>query len=150
MPQSFVSMNCHIVFSTKQREPWLTNELLPRLSDYSGGIVRAHGSALLAAGGMADHVHLIVSLGKELSIADLLREIKANSSRWIHETFPHLSGFHWQTGYGAFAVSQSRLESVKRYVGNQREHHRMRTFQEEFIELLKRHNFAYDEKYLWD
>jgi putative transposase len=150
MPQSFVCMNCHVVFSTKHREPWLADELPPRLYAYIGGIVRAHGSVLVAAGGMPDHVHLIASLSKESSIAELLREIKANSSRWIHETFPHLSGFHWQTGYGAFAVSYSDLERVKQYLREQPQHHRQRTFQEEFIALLKRHNMAYDEQYLWD
>ncbi len=150
MPQSFVCMHCHIVFSTKGREPWLTDELLPRLFAYIGGIVRAHGSVLVAAGGVPDHVHLLVSLSKESSIADLLREIKANSSRWIHETFPDLGGFHWQTGYGAFAVSYSDLDRVEQYVREQPEHHRERTFQEEFLALLRRHRIPFDERYLWD
>jgi REP element-mobilizing transposase RayT len=150
MPQSFVSLNCHVIFSTKNREPLLMPEWTPRLHDYVGGIVRAKGGSLLAAGGMPDHVHLLVSLGKQTGIADLVRDIKSNSSRWVHETFERLRGFAWQTGYGAFAVSYSNLGNVKDYVAKQPEHHRVRTFQEEFLGFLQRHQIEFDAKYLWD
>ena len=93
MPQSYTALNYHVVFSTKNREPWITADLQPRLYEYLGGILRAEGGALLAAGGTAEHVHLLVSLSKETAVADALRVVKTNSSKWIHETFPDRSGF---------------------------------------------------------
>jgi len=150
MPQSFASLHVHIVFGTKNRAPLIDAELGPRLHDYIGGIVRARGSVLVAAGGMHDHVHLLCSLGRELSVAEALRDIKANSSKWIHDAFPKRHAFAWQTGYGAFAVSYSNVANVKRYIAQQAEHHRTRTFQEEFVALLRRHNLQFDESHLWD
>ena len=150
MPQSFVCMNCHIIFSTKKREPLIMPDAAPRLHEYIAGTIRQTGCKLLAAGGMPDHVHLLVSLGKQKALADAVRDIKANSSRWIHETFDKLRGFAWQTGYGGFAVSYSNTEDVKRYIANQREHHRVRTFKEEFLAFLERHHVEYDERYIWD
>ena len=122
----------------------------PRLYQYIGGTLRAKGNVLLAAGGMPDHVHLMVSIGRQAAIADIIRDVKANSSRWIHETYSNLLGFAWQTGYAAFSVSQSALNEVKQYIANQSEHHRMRTFQEEFVLFLKRHGVQYDEQYVWN
>jgi putative transposase len=150
MPQSFASLHVHVVFSTKSRAPLIAGDVAPRLYDYIGGIVRARGCVLAAAGGVADHVHLLCSLGREISVAEALRDIKANSSKWIHETFPNERAFAWQAGYGAFAVSYSNVPTVKRYIANQAEHHRTRTFQEEFIALLRRHNLPFDESHLWD
>ena len=150
MPQSFVCLNCHVIFSTKHREPLLLPDWASRLYQYIGGTIRAKGSVLLAAGGMPDHVHLGVSLGRQTMIADIVRDIKANSSRWIHETFDSLRGFAWQTGYAAFSVSQSNLDEIKRYIANQSEHHRARTFQEEFLLFLNRHGIRHDERHMWD
>jgi len=150
MPQSFVCLNCHVVFSTKNRVPLIHPDLAPRLYSYIGGIVENAGGRLAAAGGMPDHVHLVVSLGKMMSAADTVRVIKSNSSGWIHDTFPEMRHFAWQTGYAAFAVSYSNLEQVRRYIANQQEHHRVRTFKEEFIALLKRHHIEYDERYIWN
>ena len=151
MPQSFICLNCHVVFSTKNHAPFLADDdLVSRLHEYIGGIARESGSKLLAAGGMPDHIHLLVSLGKQNTIADTIRDIKSNSSRWIHDTFKNLRGFGWQTGYGAFAVSFSSMEDVKQYIAGQREHHRVRSFKEEFIALLQRHNIEYDERYIWN
>jgi putative transposase len=102
MPQSFVSFHHHLIFSTRNRLPLISSEVQPRLFAYIGGILRAEGCVLDAAGGMPDHVHLLVSLDKQLSLSEALRMIKASSSRWVHETFPAaLSGFAWQVGYGA-------------------------------------------------
>jgi len=150
MPQSFASLHVHIIFSTKSRAPLISGDLAPRLYEYIGGIVRARGSVLVAAGGMADHVHLLCSLGRQISVAEALRDIKANSSKWIHETLPNHRGFAWQAGYGAFAVSFSNVPGVTRYIANQAEHHRTRTFQEELITLLRRHNLEFDESHLRD
>jgi REP element-mobilizing transposase RayT len=149
VPQSFVSLHCHLVFSTKNRHPWITADVQPRLFEYLGGIARGQGAALVAAGGMPDHVHLLVSLNKTVAVADLLRELKSESSRWLHEAMPSLSHFAWQTGYGAFAVSFSETDRVKAYLAAQPEHHRQRTFKEEFLALLARHQIEYDERYLW-
>src|SRR5947208_93679 len=104
MPQSLVCFHAHLVFSTKHRAPLIGPDLQPRLRDYVSGIVRSEGCALVAAGGMPDHVPLLVSMGKQASVADLMRLVKTNSSRWVHGEFPALSGFAWQTGYGAFSV----------------------------------------------
>ena len=150
MPQSFGCMNCHIIFSTKNREPLILPDFAPRVYQYIGGTARNTGNTLMAAGGMPDHVHLLVSLGKQSCIADVVRDLKSNSSRWIHETFADLRGFAWQTGYGAFAVSYSNLDQIRQYIANQQEHHRVHTFKEEFMAFLKRHNLEYDERYVWD
>jgi putative transposase len=149
MPQSFASLHCHIVFSTKHRQPVIQSELQSRLFDYIGGILRNHSSSLIAAGGMPDHVHLLVSMGRTLSVADAVRIIKSNSSSWIHEEL-HLPDFQWQTGYGAFAVSYSNIDAVKAYFANQESHHRAQSFQDEFRELLRRHELKWDERYVWD
>ena len=150
MPQSYASLHCHLIFSTKNREPSLSPTIQPRLFEYLGGILRAEDGRLIAAGGMPDHVHLLVSMGKQLSVADGVRIIKANSSKWVHETAPDLRGFAWQSGYGAFAVSHSQVEQVKACIANQADHHRTITFQEEFVRFLVRHGIDFDERYLWD
>jgi len=143
-------MYAHLVFSTKQRAPLIRDEIASRLYPYLGGIATSSKGVLICVGGMPDHVHLLVSLGRESSLSELLRELKANSSRWIHETFPDQKSFAWQSGYAAFSVSHSRLSDVRAYIENQAEHHRVRTFQEEFLELLRRHDLTFDERYVWD
>jgi REP element-mobilizing transposase RayT len=150
MPQSFVSLHYHLIFSTKHRVSIIHAGLQPRLYEYIGGILRANHGLLLAAGGMPDHIHLLTRLSKEIAVSEALRLIKANSSKWIHETFPELHEFAWQAGFGAFTVSASKLEQVKRYLAEQATHHRARTFQEEFLALLKRHRIEYDVRYLWE
>jgi REP element-mobilizing transposase RayT len=150
MPQSLVSLHAHVVFSTKNREPFITPDLAPRLYPYLGGVVRNTGSVLVAVGGMPDHVHLLVSLGRQACVADLVRDVKANSSRWVHETFPDRSAFAWQNGYGAFGVSASILEQVRGYIANQADHHRTVSFQDEFRDFLRRHGIEWDERYVWD
>ena len=99
---------------------------------------------------MADHVHSLVSLSKQLAISNISRDLKANSSGWIHTEFPDQKQFAWQAGYGAFAVSYSAIDDVKQYLANQAEHHRQHTFQEEFVTFLKRHDLEFDEQYLWE
>jgi REP element-mobilizing transposase RayT len=150
MPQSLVSLHAHVIFSTKRREPMIDPDLAPRLYGYVGGIVRQTGSALVAVGGVADHVHLLVSLGRETCIAGLVREVKSNSSRWVHETFPDRAAFAWQAGYGGFAVSVSQLDRVRAYIAGQEEHHKKLSFQDEFRAFLRRHKMAWDERYVWD
>src|SRR5947207_3084243 len=124
MPQSFTCLHHHFIFSTKGRVPLLDSEIQSRLWEYFGGTLRSAKCTLLAAGGMPDHVHLLVGMNKELAVSECLRHIKANSSAWIHKTFPQLQSFAWQAGYGAFAVSYSGLDAIKNYIANQEEHHR--------------------------
>jgi len=149
MPQSFASLHCHIVFSTKHRRPQISDALQPRLFQYIGGILKNHSSRLVAAGGIPDHVHLLVSLGRSISIADAVRIVKTNSSSWIHDELCQPE-FAWQNGYGAFAVSYSNIGNVQQYLANQTEHHRAQSFQDEFREILKRHGLEWDERYIWD
>jgi REP element-mobilizing transposase RayT len=150
MPQSFASLHFHIVFSTKNREPIIDRALQPRLYEYIGGLLNNHHGVLLAAGGMPDHIHLLVGLHRQMAVAECVQLIKANSSRWIHEAFPERLAFAWQTGYGAFTVSYSNRGQVKRYIDAQEEHHRVRPFKEEFLAFLQRHGLEYDERYVWD
>jgi REP element-mobilizing transposase RayT len=150
MPQSFASLHYHIIFSTKNRVAAISSDLQPRLYEYLGGILRGQDGVLLAAGGMPDHVHLLAGLSKEMAVAEAVRVLKSNSSKWIHETFPAYSEFAWQTGYGAFTVSYSNRQQVRSYFAAQTEHHRIRTFQEEFVAFLRRHHIQYDERYLWE
>jgi putative transposase len=149
MPQSFSALHCHVIFSTKHRQPQITGEMQPRLFEYIGGILRSNSSALIAAGGIPDHVHLLISLGRTLAIADAVRLVKTNSSGWVHDEL-HVPDFQWQNGYGAFAVSYSNIDSVQSYLANQEQHHRAVSFQDEFREFLKRHNLEWDERYVWD
>jgi REP element-mobilizing transposase RayT len=150
MPQSFACLHYHLIFSTKKRVPLLTPELQPRLFEYIGGILRAESGFLAAAGGASDHVHLLAALSRSTAISEALRIVKAKSSRWIHETYPDKRHFAWQAGYGAFSVSYSNLDSVKRYIARQAEHHQGKSFQEEFVEFLRRHKIEFDERNLWD
>ncbi len=150
MPQSFGSLNFHLIFSTKHRLPQITADIQPRLNEFIGGILRARDSVLLSAGNMPDHIHLLVSLHRELSISDTLRDIKSVSSLWVHENFANHQDFAWQAGYAAFSVSYSNMDAVKIYLAGQAEHHRIRTFQEEYLEFLHRHDMEYDERYIWE
>ncbi len=149
MGQSLSSVKIHYVFATDHRTPWLTDDMRVRLFAYMGGIAAERKCPLLAAGGMPDHVHLLMVLHPTMPLADLARDLKANSSRWIHETFPDKREFAWQDGYGVFGVSESAVEDVKAYLANQAEHHRVRTFQEEYIRFLEKNRVPFDPRYLW-
>ena len=150
MSQSFASIHLHILFSTKDREPWIAAGLKQRLYDHIGETLRGSGCDLVAAGGMPDHVHLLVAVGRELSVADVVRLVKSTSSRWIHDTFPELAEFSWQVGYGAFAVGFASIAEVRRYIANQAELHATQSFEEEYREFLRRHKIEWDERFLWE
>jgi REP element-mobilizing transposase RayT len=150
MPQSHAALYCHFVFSTKDREPYIEPAIRDDLYAVMGGIVRERQSVLVSAGGIADHVHLLVSLSREWAVCDLVRDIKANSSHWVHEKYPEKAFFAWQAGYGVFSVSVSQLPTVKNYIARQEEHHRTLTFQDEYRKFLKKHGIEYDERYVWD
>ena len=149
MAITFTKLIYHIIFSTKRREPLISAGLRNDLCAYIGGIVRAQKSLLVEIGGMPDHLHMVVRTRPDLSVAELVRLVKANSSKWVNERPDSIGRFAWQEGYGAFSVSSSQLAGVCEYVRNQAEHHRTRTFQEEYVEFLRRHEIEFDETYLW-
>ena len=146
---SYVSAYYHCVFSTKERRPLITPALSERLCPFLGGIARQNGMKAIEIGGMADHVHILLSLPSTLTIAKAMQLVKGGSSKWVHDTFPEHRLFNWQVKYGAFGVSVSLLDKTIAYIKNQEAHHRKMTFQDEFLALLKRHRIAYDERYLW-
>ena len=135
MPHTFTSLLVHIIFSTKDRAPDLSPEFAARLFPYMGGILRECKATALIINGPADHVHLLLSIPATVSVADMLRVLKANSSRRVHEQYLARKGFAWQAGYGAFTVSGSRSDDVRNYIASQEEHHRSVSFQEEFLDL---------------
>ncbi|MBN9123087.1 MAG: IS200/IS605 family transposase [Planctomycetes bacterium] len=148
MPQSYTCLHYHLVFSTKNRVPAIVAEMEPRLWEYLGGIIRDFGGTPIQIGGIADHVHLLVTLRQEPALTDVLRELKAGSSGWVHETFPTVCEFWWQTGYGAFTVSHSNIDVVKAYIASQKEHHKKQDSKDEFRVLLERHGTSFKEEYL--
>ena len=150
MPHTFTNLLVHSIFSTKERSPVINSDLKPRLFGYMGGIIRESKGTLIAANGPADHVHLLMLMPQDTALSDLMRVVKANSSRWVHQEWPGLRAFAWQVGYGAFSVSQSNTETVKQYIAEQEEHHRRVSFQEEFVAFLKRHGISYDERFIWE
>jgi putative transposase len=139
----------HIVFSTKNREQFISDEFQQELYAYIGGIVRSEKGKLLAIGGMQDHLHLLVMYRPNQALSDIVRTLKASSSKWINDrAFIH-SQFAWQSGYGAFSVSESKVDAIKVYIDNQAQHHNKKSFKEELTELLRLHNVEYDPQYLW-
>ena len=145
---SYTCLHYHIVFSTKERRSFLTRDLIHRMRKYIGGIVRELGGSFKEADGGEDHLHLAARLPATLAISDILRTIKTNSSKWIHQTFEDLQAFGWQDGYAAFTVSRSAMPDVVRYIQGQEEHHKRLTFQEELKVLLRKHGIEFDERFL--
>jgi REP element-mobilizing transposase RayT len=147
---SYVSSYFHCVFSTKERRRLITPELQERLWPFLGGIARQNQMKAIEVGGVADHVHILLSLPSTMAISKALQLIKGGSSKWVHGTFPEHRGFAWQEEYGAFGVSVSLLDKTIAYIKGQEAHHRKMTFQEELLALLKKHALnKYDERYLW-
>ena len=150
MSHTFTSSLFHCTFSTKGRRQLIVPALQERLWPYLGGIARDNETKALAIGGVADLVHILLWLPATLSIAKTIQLIKGGLSKWIHDTFPEHRGFAWQEGYGAFSIGVSQISHTVTYIGNQAEHHRRVTFQEEFLAILKKHGLPYEERYVWD
>ncbi len=142
---SFVSCLMHVVFSTKERRPWITSDIRDRLWPYLGGIARENKMKALKVGGVEDHVHILLSLPSTLAIAKAVQLLKGNSSKWMHETFPKLKTFEWQEGYGAFSIGVSGVDDTIKYIENQAEHHRKKSFKDELKAFLKKHELEYEE-----
>jgi len=149
MANTYTALHFHIVFSTKNREPWLTAENEERICKYLGGIARDKGLRALQVGGCCNHVHVLLSMPPTIAVSKAVQLLKGASSHWIHKTFTDLSAFAWQDGYGAFTVGLSQIADTKRYIENQREHHQGKTFQEEYLAFLRKHGVEYDERYVW-
>jgi REP-associated tyrosine transposase len=150
MPQSLSSILIHLIFSTKHREPFITPEIETELHPYLASIFRSLKSPALAINGTQDHVHAVFALSRVITIADLVEEVKTDSSKWIKTKGPEFRNFHWQNGYGAFSVGQAEVADVKRYIQSQKEHHRRVAFQDEYCQFLKDYAIEYDERYVWD
>ncbi|VGO20730.1 transposase [Pontiella sulfatireligans] len=149
MPQSLSKIYIHTVFSTKNREPFLSDaDFRDELHAYMGGIAKQLDCYPLRIGGTADRVHLLTTLARTVSVSDLVKEVKRVSSIWLHEK--GISGFKWQAGYASFSVSQSNLDRVDTYVARQMEHHRAASFQDEVRRFLAKHDVLFDERYIWD
>lgn len=151
MPQSLSRVIVHIVFSTKNRHPFLADrDVRKEMHAYLGGTANQLECPVLTVGGVADHVHVLCILSRNLSIADLVGDIKRSSSKWVKTKGRMLTKFSWQNGYGIFSVGQSEVERVKTYIAGQEEHHGKKTFQDEYRSFLKEYGVEYDERYVWD
>ena len=150
MPGTFSQLLLHVVFSTKGRTPWIATEVAEQLYPYIGGIIRAERGVLYDVGGVEDHIHLLLRWRPDGSVSDLMRTVKARSSKWIHDTFPTLREFAWQEGYSVFSVSKSQEEAVKKYIAGQAEHHQQHDFKSELLRLLRAHGIEFDERYVFD
>ena len=150
MSHRFTSLLTHLTFSTKDRFPFFDAEFAHECHAYLGGIIENTSGRRIVAGGAADHVHLLIDLPATQSVADCVRTLKSNSSKWVHEKWPSRSKFGWQKGYAAFSVSKSGMNAVIRYIEHQEEHHRRVTYQEEVRRFLAEHGMESDERYMWE
>lgn len=150
MANTFSQLYIHIVFSVKGRENLIHSTWKDELHKYICGIVNGNHQKVYAIGGMPDHIHLLVSIKPDCSISELVRDIKSNSSKWINTRKFVRGKFHWQEGFGAFSYAHSQLDMVIKYINNQERHHKIKSFKEEYIEMLQKFRIDYDEKYLFD
>jgi putative transposase len=150
MPQSLVKNYLHIVFSTKHRQPLIFPAIEPELYSYLGGICNELECPPIKIGGYTDHIHVLCLLSKKIALIKLLEEMKAHSSKWMKTKEDSLKNFYWQDGYGTFSVNPAQVDVVKTYIENQHEHHRIKTFQDEYRGFLKKYKVEYDERYVWD
>jgi putative transposase len=151
MPQSLAQIYLHIVFSTKGRRPFLADQgLRGEMHKYLGGACNNLHCPVLRVGGVADHVHILCRLGRTISVADFVKELKRDSSQWAKAQGPDLADFYWQSGYGVFSVSPGHVDALRDYIANQEQHHRTESFQDELRRLLTKYGLEWDERYVWD
>ena len=148
MPGSYSCLYYHIVFGTRERLPLIFPDVAAPLHGYMAGVIKGQGGIAVCIGGTADHVHILAELPRDKAVSDVVRDVKANSSRWMHQTHPEARGFGWQEGYGAFTVSVRGLPRVKAYIAGQAEHHRNTTCLEELASFLREHGVSYEGRYL--
>ena len=150
MPQSLTKLYAHLIFSTKNRQPYLTSGIRSQVHAYLSTLVRDSGSPHVVVGGVEDHVHLLFDMGKSLAPVKFVEFVKRDSSKFIKTLSDDFNDFYWQRGYGMFSVSPIHVQEVTTYINSQEEHHQKVTFREELLSFLKRYNIEYDEQYLWD
>ena len=150
MPQSLVKNYIHITFSTKKRQPFIDKTIENELFRYFGGICKNLECNPIIVGGYKDHVHILCLLSRKIALMKLVEELKSHSSKWIKSKGVRYQKFYWQNGYGGFSVAPSRVDEVKAYISNQEEHHKEKSFKEEYLTLLKAYDIEYDERYVWD
>lgn len=150
MPQSFHSIPIHLIWSTKNRRLLIQPEIETELYKYMASIFREYDSPALIINGSTDHVHILSMLARTITVAKLIEEVKKSSSKWIKSKGRQYKNFYWQTGYAALGVGEYHIDNVKRYISNQKEHHRRRRFKEEYIAFLNKYSIKYDEHYIWD
>jgi REP element-mobilizing transposase RayT len=150
MPQSLARLHIHLVFSTKNRERLLHGAVRDSLHAYMAAVLRNNGCPSVLINSVEDHVHILFELSRTVSVSQAVEEVKKTSSKWIKTQGANFGGFAWEAGYGAFAVSESNVEAVRKYIATQQEHNRKKSFQEEYRIFLKRHGVAFDERYVWD
>jgi putative transposase len=150
MAQSLAKIYIHLIYSTKNREPLLRDDIRPDLHAYLGGILRDLNSSAIEINSEPDHLHVLFAMSRTMSLSQIVQEIKTGTSAWLKKQSPLYANFHWQNGYAAFSVSQSGVPHVRNYIRNQREHHQRMTFQDEVREFLRRYETEFDERYLWD
>ncbi len=150
MGQSLVKNYLHIVFSTKNRQALILPSIEVELYSYIGGICKNLECHPIQIGGYSDHIHILCILSKKLALVKLMEELKSHSSKWVKTKDENLKNFYWQDGYGAFSVNPKDVDAVKSYIENQHEHHKQRSYQDEYRAFLKKYNVEYDERYVWD
>ena len=150
MPQSLANLYVHLIFSTKERFPFLTKEVRPDLHAYMATVLANLNSPAVLINSVEDHVHVLFNMGRTVTLAQVVEDVKKSSSKWIKTQEPKFGQFAWQAGYGGFSVSESNVPMVAHNIRGQEEHHRVKTFQEEYREFLTKHNIQYDERYVWD
>ena len=150
MPQSLARFHVHLIFSTKNRERFLHDQIRQPLHAYMAGVLQKLECPPTLINSVEDHVHILFELARTVSVSQAVEDVKKSSSKWINTQGTEFAGFAWQAGYAAYAVSESNVQTVRDYIQNQREHHRQQSFQEEYRAFLKRHRVAFDERYVWD
>ena len=150
MPQSLARLHTHLIFSTKNREPIIDDAIREVLHAYMATVLQNLGCAPVLINSVEDHVHLLFDLSRTVSVSQVVEDVKKSSSKWIKTQGSMFSSFSWQSGYGAFAVSEAKVAIVRAYIADQREHHRKKTFQEEYRQFLEKHNIVFDERDVWD
>ena len=147
---SFTQLSYHIVFATKFRRRLITSQIQKRLYEYIGGTLRAKKGSAIEIGGVEDHVHILARLSPTIAVSEVIRDVKACSSKWLNEEIRIDCGFKWQKGYGAFTVSYDRINTVRSYIRNQAEHHKTKTLQEEYVDFLTRHKIEFRMEHLFE
>ena len=150
MAQSLSKIYLHIIFSTKNRCPWIVEKIQSELYAYMATVLKSWDSPAIIIGGMPDHIHLLLLFSKNYSVSKVIEQAKKRTSKWIKTKGKEFENFYWQNGYGAFSVSQSQLDTVRDYIANQKEHHKHLSFKDEYRSFLKKYEIPYDERYIWD